>query len=326
MKTIFRVEFGSHLYGTNTPESDHDYKSIYIPSAESILLQRVKDSGGNKIQKGEGVKNTKEDIDDDRYSLQQYLKLLSEGQTVALDMLFAPAPIEAAYLWHKIVQEKDRLITKKSAAFVGYCRQQANKYGIKGSRVSAAKKAMDFFKMRYDKNPLMKVWECFTPGVREEQLAEFTRIYTKETTPGKEETYFECVNRSVGMKNTVKEAYGIFSNIYREYGDRARKAESNEGVDWKALSHAVRVGEEALELLSTGHITFPLPNREHILQIKKGVLKYKEVSEEIESLLEKVEKASIVSKLREEPDYEWIDRFVITNYGKAVMDYVWGGF
>ena len=34
------------------------------------------------------------------------------------------------------------LVTRRSAAFVGYCRQQANKYGIKGSRVAAARKAL----------------------------------------------------------------------------------------------------------------------------------------------------------------------------------------
>lgn len=53
---VVRVEFGSHLYGTNTPASDHDYKSVFIPSAEDILLQRVKGSLGHKVKRNEGEK------------------------------------------------------------------------------------------------------------------------------------------------------------------------------------------------------------------------------------------------------------------------------
>jgi hypothetical protein len=136
METIFRTKFGSHLYGTDTPTSDLDFKSIHLPSANDILLQRVKGSVGDRKGKTEGEKNSPEDIDDESYSLQRYLSLLAEGQTVAIDMLFAPKPEITSNLWGYICSKKDRLLTKKSAAFVGYCRTQANKYGIKGSRVA----------------------------------------------------------------------------------------------------------------------------------------------------------------------------------------------
>ena len=58
MNQIVRIEFGSHLYGTATESSDHDYKSVYIPSAKDILLQRVKDSTGHVVKRTEGDKNT----------------------------------------------------------------------------------------------------------------------------------------------------------------------------------------------------------------------------------------------------------------------------
>ena len=143
--TIVRIEFGSHLYGTSTPESDHDYKSVYVPCASDILLQRVKGSTGHKVKRYEHEKNAPEDTDDEAYSLQRYLTLLAEGQTVTIDMLFAPNPIVWTPLWWEIQNNKERFLTKRSAAFVGYCRTQANKYGIKGSRVSAAKNAAEFF-------------------------------------------------------------------------------------------------------------------------------------------------------------------------------------
>ena len=324
METIVRIEFGSHLYGTNTPQSDHDYKSVFIPDASDILLQRVKGSTGHKVKRYEGDKNSPEDTDDEAYSLQRYLSLLAEGQTVAIDMLFAPVPLISTPLWEEIKENKDRLLTKKSAAFVGYCRTQANKYGIKGSRVAAAKAAAELFAHGIEVHGNQaKVGDWLTDDF--DNGNEHTRVITKETTPGKFETYFECCNRMVGFKNTLKEAAGIYSRIYDEYGKRAKLAETNEGIDWKALSHAVRVGQEALELLKTHKIEFPLPNAPYILEIKKGLRPYNEVAEKIEALLEAVERASEHSTLRDEPDFDFIDNLIRREYGQVVVREFLGG-
>lgn len=145
MKQIARIKFGSHLYGTSTPESDLDYKSIFIPDGRDILLQRAKGSINNHRPKGDGEKNYAGEIDEERFSLQRFLQLAAEGQTVALDMLFAPdwaLTEEPSPLWRQIQKNRHRLLTKKSKAFLGYCRQQCNKYGIKGSRVAAARAAL----------------------------------------------------------------------------------------------------------------------------------------------------------------------------------------
>ena len=91
MKTVVRIKFGSHLYGTSTPMSDIDYKSVFVPSRRDILLQRVKATISTHRPKSEGEKNYAGEIDEELYSIQRYLQLLSEGQTVALDMLLAPS-------------------------------------------------------------------------------------------------------------------------------------------------------------------------------------------------------------------------------------------
>ena len=134
---VVRIEFGSHLYGTNTEKSDHDFKSVYIPSADEILLQRVRDSTGHEVNRPEGFKNSPKDTDDEAYSLQRYLTLLLQGQTVAIDMLFAPSPLKTSPLWEDLKANKHRLLTKRAASFVGYCQAQANKYSVKGARDAA---------------------------------------------------------------------------------------------------------------------------------------------------------------------------------------------
>ncbi len=315
---VVRIEFGSHLYGTNTSSSDHDYKSVFVPCASDILLQRVKGSLGHKVKRVEGDRNSAEDTDDEMYSLQRFLGLLSEGQTVTIDMLFTPKPLINSPLWEEIRANKDLLLTKRSAAFVGYCRTQANKYGIKGSRVAAAKDASEFFKLHYDRlGNTAKLHEIadLLPSI----TGEHTNVINMETTPGNSEYFVECCNRKVSFGNTVKAACEIFSRIYDNYGKRAKLAQTNEGIDWKALSHAVRVANEAMELLATANVTFPLPNAEHILQIKRGLLPYDDVASEIERLLEEVEAASAVSSLRDEADQSFIESLVCREYKKSVL-------
>lgn len=317
-KTIVRIEFGSHLYGTNTPTSDHDYKSVFIPSGEDILLQRVKGSKGHKVVRFEGDKNAPEDTDDEAYSLQRYLSLLSEGQTVAIDMLFAPNLIISSDIWSEIKQNKNLLLTKQSASFVGYCRTQANKYGIKGSRVAAAKEAMELLHTGYKNlGATAKIYEISDIT---RLIGEHTKIVDIENNSGKTERFLDCCNRKVSFKATCKLGYEIFSNIYENYGKRARLAEANEGIDWKALSHAVRVGNEAIELLTTGNVTFPLANRQHILSIKLGQLPYDQVANEIEELLLSVEQAAESSSLRDYADRSFIDSLVYRTYKEAVLD------
>jgi hypothetical protein len=104
-----------------------------------------------------------------------------------------------------------------------------------------------------------------------------------------------------------------------EYGQRALQAERNEGIDWKALSHAVRVGREALELLQTGKITFPLPYATEILSIKRGERTYEAVAETIDRLLVDVEEAAVLSSLREEPDFAFMDELVERAYRGKVL-------
>jgi hypothetical protein len=89
-------------------------------------------------------------------------------------------------------------------------------------------------------------------------------------------------------------------------------------VDWKALSHAVRVGREAVELFRTGRIVFPLPYAEHLLRIKSGALPYAVVADEIEALLDAVTAAAASSSLPVLPDEAAMDALVLRAYHAKV--------
>jgi hypothetical protein len=127
-----------------------------------------------------------------------------------------------------------------------------------------------------------------------------------------------CCNRKAPYTITVKEAYNIYSKLYSNYGTRAKAAKTNEGVDWKACSHAVRVARQAIELASTGEIVFPLTYAEHLVRIKTGQIDFEKVGKEIEDLLGQVESAFEHSTLPTKPDREWVDDFIYQIYSKEI--------
>lgn len=329
MKTIVRIKFGSHLYGTETPTSDLDYKSVFVPDGRDILLQRAKNSISSHRPKAEGEKNYAGEIDEEAYSLQRYLKLAAEGQTVALDILFVPywATIgHTTEIWSEIQYNRHRLITKKSAAFLGYCRQQANKYGIKGSRVAASKNALELLEKVIVKSgsqsKLGEISDEIETLCSQSENMSVLDIEGAQDITGFRRTvrHWEVCNRKMPYTQTVQAAHEVMRRLYEEYGHRARQAETNQGVDWKALSHAVRVGRQAIELLLTGKVTFPRPEREHLLEIKTGQLEYKSVSEEIENLLIQVEGAAEMSTLPVSADHQWIEEFITEVHFRAVSE------
>ena len=88
---------------------------------------------------------------------------------------------------------------------------------------------------------------------------------------------------------------------------------------WKAVSHAVRIARQAIELLETSHITFPRPEAEHLLAIKTGRLPYKEVADEIDRLLPEVEIAAAASRLPDQADEAWIEELIVDQYLGAIQ-------
>lgn len=334
MKTIFRTQFGSHVYGTNTPSSDLDYKEIFIPDAQDILLQRAPRTIVQNTKVDKNSRNTADDVDTEQLALHQFFKLLIEGQTMALDMIFTPKEFwtKEFPIWNLIVNEREEFLHKGTTAFVGYARQQASKYGIKGTRVAAMRFTLELLKTQEDWKKLSHADVMFAlynliyfdPMNKAGLKNEYIDFVDCKGPHGKPEPHLQVCGRKIPLHASVKYAREVFQKIFDEYGARALLAERNEGVDWKALMHAVRVANQAKELLTTANIIFPRPEAEVLLQIRKGELPYKQVAEMIENGLEDLEKAKETSILQPEPNQTLADFYIENLYSQAIFDeYHW---
>jgi predicted nucleotidyltransferase len=328
-KTIMKCTFGAFLYGTNTPSSDEDFKAIILPSCKDIILQRVKNSSNTTRAKSSGEKNFAGELDMETFSLQKYLQLVYEGQTVSLDMLFVPRNklIKTSDIWEDILYHRPQLISRKAEAFVSYCMQQAKKYGIKGSRVDAVRKSLDFLKLIIlgcESNKKLGAYSAGIFNFVEKQNNEFIKIEVQKIPQtGADQTFLEVCGRKMSFNASIQNAIDTLQCLVKEYGARALMAEKNEGVDWKSLSHAVRIAEQAIELFTTGHIEFPRPNAEYLRDIKLGKYPYKEITESIEDNFIKVQESSVKSILPDSIDKNLIDKLVYNEYLSQCLRQTW---
>ena len=308
MKTIVKMKFGSHLYGTNTKDSDTDYKGVFMPSKEQILLGRIPKCYSEKTKVGEG-KNTLEDIDTEIYSLHYFLELACQGQTVAIDMLHAPDSmiLEKSEIWTKIVAEKKRFITKNMQAFLGYAMRQASKYGIKGSRLNAAKSVIMWIKKNiesqhiYYEYRLKMFWDELPEGEHISKSVDKNGLRV-----------YEVCGKKIQETVTFDYLLDVIVKFYDSYGARAKQAEQNKGIDWKAVSHAIRAGFQLKTLYRIGFITFPLPEAEWLKDVKAGKFDYKtEVAPVLEGIIKQVKELAEESDYPESVDRNYWDSFIV---------------
>jgi hypothetical protein len=327
-RVLVKTVAGSHLFGTSTPSSDMDYKGVYLPSRDQILLGNYPDA----ISESTGDmhnKNSSEDIDVELYSLRKFLKMVENGDTAALELLFTPEDkiIEKDPLWDCILEKRYYLLSKKVNAMIGYARQQANKYGIKGSRMGELNnviKALKEIEKGFDfANPKFKHnWEAVVEALKGFDHVHIITLQTSKNMECEETPALDILGKKFDWHCTFPHVLQILNKIYKNYGQRAREAKKNNGIDWKALSHAMRVMYQGQELMENGKITLPLKEdqRRIVMKIKKGEIDYKKVASMLEYNLEELEQLKDSSILPERVDKKLIEDIIKNLHLKVVMD------
>jgi hypothetical protein len=313
MKTVVRMKFGSHLYGTATPESDVDFKGVFLPTKEQVLLGKIPKHYSFSTRKDAGTRNTKDDVDVEFYSLHYFIKLACDGQTVAMDMLHTPEDLieEKSPVWDVIIGNRHRFYTRNLKSFIDYARRQASKYGIRGSRLNAVRQVLDAVQREDPSAKLHEVWD---------KLPRSEHCFDVEPDPKGLKMYQVC-GKSFPESAAVGYIIPILRKFYDEYGQRAKLAAENKNIDWKAVSHALRAAYQTKEILTEKTITFPLKNASFLMKVKQGQLDYlTEVGPVLESLMEEVEHLARQSDLPERAESAYWNKFICETLEKELFD------
>lgn len=304
---LCEMVFGSHLYGLNTVNSDKDYKGVFLPNIEDLYLCKAPKTYSFDTKKNSEVKNTVDDVDKEFYSLQYFIDLACEGQSVALDMLHANPKdmIHTTRLWEILVYNRQKFYTKNLTALVGYAKHQAAKYGIKGSRLHDAKIALGILK-EYPKERIRDIWD---------KLPE-TENLIKVVVGGEKKSYEVC-GKNMTLTATCQNYFEMLENFIQKYGERAKMAELSQGVDWKAITHAFRAAYQVKHIFVEGDFSYPLPETDFLMKCKLGELHYgREAGPMLDSLLDEVFKLREDSILPAKVDRAFFNTLISNQYRK----------
>jgi len=304
-RILFKCKFGSHLYGTNTLASDTDYMGIFMADMKDIVLKQDKNDIENNTKQGFSQRNTSADIDSKYKELRRFIQDCLSGQTYAIDMLFCNKEntIITSPEWEYIQANRGKLLNKNIMPFIGYCRQQVGKYGLRGTRLGQLDDVIDILKKA--ENPLAQL------------------ITLKENIPDREYVFWAELGGNLHLSvlekyyqatRRIKDVLELLDEKQLEYGHKARQAKVNEGIDWKAVSHAYRCIYQGLDLMNTGNISFPLKEAPILIDIKTGKYDYDRINEELPELMAQLEEAALKSSLPAKGDREFWDEFIIKTY------------
>lgn len=312
---ILEIRAGSDLFGTRTTASDTDLITIQFPPARDLLLQRVRDIDPQSTGQ-RGSRNKPEDEDNLVYSLAGFLRPEIILSPRGIEVLFAP---ESVYLsesmtWRRLVAGRRHLLTVSVTSALRYIQHQADHYGIAGSRPAAARRAL----VVIDKAVTASGGKALRMSEVAAELAGIPHIQFEPETQ-----VLTVAGRRLSGANSAYQVLDLarrLSDSYDRWCRDGRRPARPDGIDWKALSHAVRVGHQTRDLILEGAVSLPLDHHmaEYIVAIKQGRVDAVKVFEEIEASLELLPTLMPHPSLRPRLDEEWIENFIISEYGAYI--------
>ena len=257
-RVLCKTMYGSRLYGTNTPESDTDYKHVFMLNTRDLLMCKYRE--GYKQDSNPGQRNTSTDTDKDYHELQSFMKKAFSGQPFALEMLFTPKHLvlETSPEWDYLVENRSRFVSKNVMPFIGFCRTQAEKYSNKAEKYNELKTVIACITSKLKlSDRLSDAGEDFWAGLK----------YFYIGGPD-HDRYLYAPSCCFPMGRKVADVLEAFEKKLKVFGRRTQEAALNDGQDFKAYMHAMRVIWQLEEYLETQELSFPNRRREELLKIR----------------------------------------------------------
>lgn len=312
---LYVTKFGSFLYGTNLPTSDTDYKVIYLPNKESMLVNSWPYSFSRNTG-NEHSKNTKDDIDIEFNSIHKFIHELGKGDTGALDVAYSVTNSKAVIYMAPAMEEFFNNVEKfyditNLKSYLGYAQAQAMKYSVKGERLSILNNCVRWLDEHHDE-------------YKDSKIKDFYKEFLSSCESGtlcslKDDKYIHVLGSDYMITNSYTYFYNCLKDKENKYGERAKKVselfkQGGVSADWKALSHAYRCIVQVKELLRDKRIKFPLNDASTIVDIKLGLKNFEEVVQMISSGIKEIEMINKNGNLKSTMDTNFIHKFILHLY------------
>lgn len=302
---ILEIRVGSHLFGTNTPESDLDLYGIFMPFNEIVYgSYRCEEVKENVISKDESGRNTKDAIDKTIVEYRKFINLALQNNPNILHVLFVN---KENILYQDDLGFSKRLLDNAELfphqgshhRFVKYADSQRHKMRIKPENYFALEKGLEILDKFPDDNVLADV------------VNSSVQVFVDHGT-GK---HVSCGDLFIERGTFVKKARRVIKERLSKSTNRSAMF-TKYGYDLKFSSNLIQLLMEGIELSKTGRIEFPLSYRQEILDVKSGKYTVDEILKWADELVEESRGAFNNTKLPKEPRTKEIELFAMNEVKK----------
>ncbi len=344
---LFEAISGSRAYGTNLPHSDTDLKGVFIlPENQFFGLDYIPQ-----------VAN--ETNDEVFYELRRFVELLLKNNPTVLELLGTPADcVVYKHPLFDHFQARDYLSQLCRLSFAEYAVAQIRKAKGLNKKINhpeppARKSVLDFCYVTVGAGAQpAEAWLAHN-GFASSQcglanVPHLTDLYALfiDHSPERRHGYRGLVRdpdtsqdvllsavpkgeEPVAYLSFNRNGYSTYCRVFREYWEWVAKrnteryentVQHGKNYDAKNMLHVFRLLQMAEEIALTGELHVRRPNREYLLQIRRGEFEYTTLLAEAEQLVARVEAAFATSALPEAPIKEAAEetlRWVRAQYYKA---------
>lgn len=343
---IYLTKYGSHAYGTSTPESDLDIRGICIPPKHVVL----------------GILDTFEQAQfSDPYDLvifdlRKFIKLALDFNPNAAEILFTDSEdhllVKSPVL--KLFEHRNKFISKKAKyTMSGYAISQLKRinlhrryilnpptkkpdradFGLPSDRTLIPNHQLQEIEAEIEKK--LSQWQVDTTGLPNDIKIDLENKVRDMLFNLKINTddYAMYAARSLGLDDNLLEAFR------KERVYRSSKKEWDNYQNWKATrnpkryaieekyhydtkhgSHLYRLYVQCRELLETGTLTVKRHDAKDILAIKNGAWTYEKLVEWAEKQEKDLNELYKTSKVPREPDRNFINNLCIEILEESLRD------
>jgi predicted nucleotidyltransferase len=331
--TIFLTLAGSRAYGTETPESDYDYRGICVIPDNSYYFG----IGINKFEQADKIFDSSDKV---VYDIRKVLFLMCQGNPNVIELAFTDREffILCSPLWEMVLDNKQKFLSKKLRhTFSGYAFAQLNRikrhrnyllnppkkkpersdYGLPEKKLVADDDLGAFqwliSKLLEDSVEVMNLSEATKEELKKvnyiglAQRNNFNDIAQeiKQLTQAPD-GFVDVVMREKSYKAAMNE-WTSYHNWKETRNVKRQELESKFGYDTKHAMHLIRLMRMCVEVFEKNELNVYRPDREELKEIRNGAWSYEQVVEFANDSEKKLDELYKTSTLPKVPDYNFFD-------------------
>jgi predicted nucleotidyltransferase len=326
---LFEAVSGSRAYGTNLPHSDTDLKGVFVLPEKAFFGLDYVPQVANETN------------DEVFYELRRFVELLLKNNPTVLELLGTPADcIMYQHPLFEQFKAPDFLSKLCRQSFAEYAVAQIRKAQGLNKKINhpeppARKSVLDFCYVTVGAGAqpvatwlarqglsasqcglanvphLTDLYALFVDRTPTQHLGYRSLVRDPETSQDVQLSAVPKGEEPVAYLSFNRNGYSSYCRVFREYWEWVAKrnkeryantVQHGKNYDAKNMLHVFRLLQMAEEIARTGQLQVRRPNREFLLQIRRGEFEYAELVAEAEQLVERVETAFEASALPAAPD------------------------